>query len=1254
MESKRKPWQIFVDTGGTFTDCVAIDPQGKTRLIKVLSSSALRGKIVKSSPQGILSVAINWGETPDIFSGYDFYLLGLSRTKIGKISHSDLRNGRIYLKEKFDDLIAEGSDFEISAGEEAPILAARVVTGTPLDQPLPAVEMRLGSTKGTNALLERKGSRTAFLITRGFRDLLVIGTQQRPDIFALNIQKPPPFYDLVIEVEERIDAQGEVAQTLTVAECERITLALRASGCESVAIALLHSYRNSLHEQMLARHLAAAGFSYISVSSSLAPSIKILPRAQTAVVNAYLHPVIEGYLSRVKKHIPTGSLHIMTSAGGLAGADHFFPKDSLLSGPAGGVAGAAKVAEDTGFKKVLSLDMGGTSTDVARYDGKFEYQFESQVGDARLMSPSLAIETVAAGGGSVCRFDGMRLTVGPDSAGAFPGPACYGAGGPLTLTDVNLLLGRSDPAGFHIPIRESAAKAALKALKGDSPIDDETLLYGFLQIANERMAGAIRRISVSRGYDPVDYALLAFGGAGGQHVCHVAEILGISQAIVPSYAGVLSAWGIGHALISRFVSRQVLRPYKPEDHSLGLLIEAMKREALGQVEKEKRGTEVARIRSVSLFLRLAGQENTLEIPWEAGTEVNSRFRTVYEKLFGHWVENRMMEVESVKVVAVLEPSVIRPPNLSVKEFFSPQPDHYFQEKPVFIWEKLKPGSMITGPGLLISQHNTTAIEEGWTCVIDGEKQAILRKNTTVKTSAAASNVSSHSVVQLELFTNRFRVIADEMGAVLERTSFSVNVKERLDFSCALLDVYGELIVNAPHIPVHLGSLGVCVRKVREKIVIGPGDVVITNHPGFGGSHLPDITLISGVFDDKGECIGYVANRAHHAELGGKRPGSMPPDATRLVEEGVVFAPAYFVKAGVVQWENITAILSNALWPSRARAENLADLNGGLASIRAGVNGLRELCREFGSENVRLYMQRVKDYSAAALLEKMASLPQGVFSAIEYLDDGSPLVVTVKTGASEIFIDFTGSGPVHPGNLNANTAIVQSAVIYVLRLILDEVVPLNEGLMQRVRMNIPEGILNPVFPEDPAECPAVVGGNVETSQRLVDTLLKAFGLGACSQGTMNNLLFGNEHFGYYETIGGGTGAGRGFHGTDAVHQHMTNTRITDPEVLEFRYPVVLERFAIRHGSGGQGQWKGGNGVIREIRFRVPVSLTFLSQHRKEAPYGLEGGSPGSCGRQWVIRKGGEVEKLSGSDGIFINPGDIFVVETPGGGGYGRYS
>lgn len=1248
MNNHKPAWQIFVDTGGTFTDCYAIDPDGQHLQTKVLSSSALRGKFLRQTDFYTWEVSVDWGISEDIFRDYDLYIYSPQKVYLGKVQTLDISSGRLTLYTPLATPPSSPVDFEITAGEEAPVLAARIITRTPLKKPLPPVRMRLGSTKGTNALLERKGARVVFLVTSGFADLLHIGTQQRPDIFALNVQKPVPLFSQVIEVEERLDAQGNILKSLTPAEIDRIIAEIQQTGIDSVAIALLHSYRNPEHEILLLSALQQAGIKNISVSHELAPSIRILPRAQTTVANAYLAPVIRDYLNRVEQHLQPDSLKVMTSAGGLIGSKYFFPKDSLLSGPAGGVVGAAYCGDLSGMGKILTLDMGGTSTDVARYAGKYEYQFESRVGDAYLMSPSLAIETVAAGGGSICTYDGVKLSVGPESAGAFPGPACYGAGGPLTITDVNLLLGRADPAAFGIPVNIEAAQAALKQVKGTADIPDQELLQGFLNIANELMAGAIRRISVSKGYDPSEYALLAFGGAGGQHVCQVASLLNISRAIVPFHAGILSAFGMGKAVVERFVSRQILRPYSPDDPTLQPRIESLKNEALELVNREAAPGQKPEVRAVSLFMRLAGQEHTLEIPWEPRKDILGAFKDKYEQLYGHWVENRETELESIRVAAILtspQDNIILPE----PPLHNPEPDHHYGEYPVFLRDRLLPGSVVDGPALLISNHNTTFVDEGWACRIDANHQAILHLESTG--SSGGAGPSLHEAIRLELFTNRFRAVADEMGAVLERTSFSVNVKERLDFSCALLDEKGELIVNAPHIPVHLGSLGVCVREVRKVIDIAPGDVIITNHPGFGGSHLPDITLISGVFDDQGILTGYVANRAHHAELGGKRPGSMPPDATTLIEEGVVIAPAWLIRRGKPCWDEVMRMLQHAPWPTRSVQENIADLNGGLASIRTGVEGLQQMCRTFGTATVKEYMEKLKAYAAHSLRQRLSALPAGIYRAEESMDDGTRLKVEIELGEELVRIDFAGTSGTHPGNLNATPAIVHSAVMYVLRLILNQPVPLNEGLTREVRISIPRSLLNPEFPEDPGKCPAVVGGNIETSQRLVDTLLKAFGLAGCSQGTMNNLLFGNESFGYYETICGGTGAGEGFDGADAVHQHMTNTRITDPEVMELRYPVILEEFSIRRGSGGDGRWHGGSGVIRRIRFLEPVSLTFLSQHREIPPYGMNGGQPGQTGRQGIIRVSGKMEEISGSAGSEMQTGDVFFVETPGGGGFG---
>ncbi len=1231
-------------------------PGGELHRTKVLSSGALRGQLSDSPAGNTLSCAPLPGHGPGLYDGYTLYFLG-HPAETYRITASDAR--RLVLDRPVAPAVAAGAHFELTAGEEAPVLAARIVTGTPPGSTLPPLDMRLGSTKGTNALLERKGAAVGLLITAGLGDLPEIGTQQRPHLFALHIQKPPRLYTRVVEVHERLDAAGNVRVPLTEAELTRVTDQVQRSGIGVWAVACLHSYRNPLHEQRLGERLRAAGIAFVSLSAELMPAIKLVPRAQTAIVNAYLSPVINRYLDAVRSKMPAGStLRVMTSAGGLVGAGFFAPKDSLLSGPAGGVVGAAAVARPSGITRMLTLDMGGTSTDVARYDGAYDYRYDLRVGDAHLQTPALAVETVAAGGGSVCAFDGPVCTVGPESAGAHPGPACYGAGGPLTVTDVNLLLGRVDPGAFGIPLDAAAARRAFDALRqhAGETAADEALLAGFLQIANERMADAIRRVSVQRGYDPGGYTLLAFGGAGGQHACQVAALLGMRRALVPSDAGLLSAYGMGRAAIERLATRQLLRPLPEAD--LPAIFAELSREAAAQVTAEGFAPGEVSIVRQSLFLRFAGQDAALEIPFAAENDPVALFREQYQALFGHWIENRPLEVESAKVIAAARSAdpdaggTATPP-------YAPQPYRHqglfaggaWQTVPVYRWPDLAPGAQLAGPALLVSPTSTTVVEPGWAFRLDAAGNGLLhqaepavRRDEMAETSAEA--------VQLALFTNRFTAVAAEMGALLERTAFSVNVKERLDFSCAVLDAEGYLVVNAPHIPVHLGSLGICVRAVMAALPMEPGDVVVTNHPGFGGSHLPDITLISPVHDEAGRRIGFVANRAHHAEIGGKRPGSMPPDARNLAEEGVVIPPTYLVRRGEAQWESITQMLTAAPYPSRAVHENLADLRAALAAVGAGKAALLDLCRAHGAERVAYFMAGVKRYAAGRLRERLAQLPPEAYRAEEFLDDGSRLAVQLQVANGRLRVDFTGTAGTHPRNLNATPAIVTSAVVYVLRLLVDEDIPLNEGLLEAVDLHIPPGLLNPDFPADPFRCPAVVGGNTETSQRVVDTLLKALGLAAGSQGTMNNVVFGNERFGYYETIGGGTGAGPGFDGASAVHQHMTNTRITDPEVMELRYPVRLERFAVRRGSGGAGQWRGGDGILRDIRFLQPVSLTVLAEHRRTAPYGLAGGAPGQPGRQTILRADGTVEPLDGCGGAEMRAGDRVVIETPGGGGYGR--
>jgi len=1252
-------WQMNIDTGGTFTDIVATPPEGNSIYAKVLSNGSLRGRIISverlsGSDRGInLKIAHGWNTQQDIFEGYRVRLLEEPSIQ-GTVRYSHLAMGTLTINASVEDTQWSNREFEIFSGEEAPVLAARIITGTPLNASLPPMHLRLGTTKGTNALLEKKGAKVAFLVTKGFGDLMRIGTQQRPELFSLNIQRNPPLHHTVIEVEERLDQNGKVIQELTDGAIQQIIEKVKRSGCESIAIALLHSYVNPEHENLLAHACQKHGIPYISVSHALTPLIKLYPRAGTTLVNAYLLPVLKHYLQGISRALSRmgSSQSIMTSTGGLVGYQMFQPKDSLLSGPAGGVVGAAAMAKLAGIDHFISLDMGGTSTDVSRYHQRYDYHRETRVGAITMLSPAVAIETVAAGGGSLCGFDGNKLLVGPESAGAFPGPACYGAGGPLSLTDVNLLLGKLDPDAFQIPVSIQAAQKALDQMfEGYTEHQKQEALKGFWQIANEKMAKAIRRISIRKGYDPAEYSLLAFGGAGGQHACGIAEILGIQKILIPYEAGLLSAYGIGTAPIERSKSRMLLKPYDAVRAEIDQIIFQLKEETIDLLNQENISFQKINTQ-VSLFLRFLGQDHTIEIIYDTKHNIEALFEEKYRQIFGHWVENREVEVESVKILAsgiTHTQGYNQTPSQDIRPY-DPMAYKYIQHVPVYRWENLQPGAEIQGQAILVSHYSTVYVEKGWKLSINTFRQAymiheqpdIMSTKDTIASEAA----------RITLFSHRFQTIAEEMGALLERTAFSVNVKERLDFSCAVLDPDGKLIVNAPHIPVHLGSLGVCVRKVRETLEMGPGDVVITNHPGFGGSHLPDITLIAPVFTDRRELIGYVANRAHHAEIGGTRPGSMPPDAQNLEEEGVVIAPEYFVRKGNVRWEQMKKLFTSARYPTRLLDENMADLNAGLAALQLGQNMLSKLIETHGFEDISYYMKLLKRDARDQMRLALRQLDSGEYQEAEYLDDGTPLRLRMKIGKDKIVLDFKGTSDVHPGNLNANLAIVNSAVLYVFRLLVQKEIPLNEGIMELIEMNIPQGILNPGFSQNPGSCPAVVGGNVETSQRLVDLLLKPLKLAGCSQGTMNNVVFGNEHMGYYETIGGGTGAGKGFHGADAVHQHMTNTRITDPEILEFRYPVRLERFTIRRHSGGDGKWKGGNGIIRHYRFLEPMSVTVLTQHRKIPPYGMEGGSEGSCGKQYVIRRNGETLLLEGIQGIELGKMEQLIIETPGGGGYGK--
>lgn len=1252
-----KPWQIWVDTGGTFTDCIAHTPRGDIKRLKVLSSGTLKGLVVEQLSSQQLKVQLPWPVSRDIFENFVITFFDTKKTssRIGKVS---LRESVIHLKTSLRGRIKPGTTFEISSSEEVPVFAARLLTETRFKDSFPKIELKLGSTRGTNALLERKGAPTALIITKGFRDLLVIGTQQRPALFALNIVRPQPLYDFVIEVEERIEASGKVFKSLAQSALRKILKEIRKTDCSSVAIALLNSYENPIHEKLIKERLIEQGYRFVTASHEISGQIKILPRAETTVANAYLDPIIRSYVANIQSGLLGAKLKLMTSAGGLVNAANFFPKDSLLSGPAGGVTGAVTSAQLSGVNKIVTFDMGGTSTDVSLYNNQYSYRYESKVGDIKILSPSLNIETIAAGGGSICDFDGYKLIVGPHSAGASPGPACYGSGGPLTITDVNLLLGRADADFFSIPLYRDKSEAALdlliekiEASTGKKP-RKEILLQSFIQIANEKMAEAIRKVSVQQGHDPAEYTLLSFGGAGGQHACSLAELLQMKKILVPYDAGLLSAYGIGHAQIEHFEEMLQLKGLRAVEKSFNNNFQKLYYKGLAKLKKDGFKEKEVEISKSLIFLRFKGQESSLEVNFRKGESVKTEFKNKYTAIYGHWLADREIEVESIRLILSVKRIKLRDKRKSRANSYRPEVGSHakmfvsekWEKIEIYRWEHLLPGAFIKGPALLVSDNSTTVIDPRWTFRLDENNNGMLLNAATTKTRVTHSHEAS-----LELYSNRFTAIAQEMGALLQRTSFSVNVKERLDFSCAMMDAQGYLVVNAPHIPVHLGSMGVCVREVSKVLKMQEGDVVVTNHPAFGGSHLPDVTLIKPVFWKK-TLIGYVATRAHHAEIGGKKPGSMPADAKTLEEEGVIIAPTLFVDQGKIRWENLKKILTSGKYPTRLIEENLADLNGALAAVNQGDTALRLLCLQYSSSQVLFYMKALRQYAATLLQARLSSLVAKSYSAKEQLDDGSLLCVklTIRKGG-RLLIDFSGSAPVHVGNLNATPAIVQSVILYVLRLWVNQPIAMNEGLMEPVTIKLPTGLLNPNFRGETQ--PAVVGGNTEVSQRLTDTLLKALGLVACSQGTMNNFLFGNQRFGFYETICGGTGAGPGFDGTDAIHSHMTNTRITDPEILELRYPVRLERFEIRENSGGKGKWQGGNGVIREISFKERVEVNILSQHRIEKPFGLKGGTSGKSGTQKLIKRK-KIIHLKGMDGVVADPGDRIIIETPGGGGYGK--
>ncbi|MBK8040314.1 MAG: hydantoinase B/oxoprolinase family protein [Verrucomicrobiaceae bacterium] len=1177
-------WRIAADTGGTFTDCHALDPHGRESRCKVLSTGHLRATWRCGNLSGL----------PQLPNGL---LRGFS---IRSLTHPESRliashgeNGQITLDSPPPAEWHAGALVELFTGEEAPVLGARILTNTPPGAAFPPMQLRIATTRATNALLERKGSRIALFITKGFGDLLHIGDQRRADLFALRHEPRPIFHELACEVPERVSVDGEVLTPLDEAAVRASALDALSKGITKAAVCLMHGHAHPAHELRVGEILRECGFTHVVLSHQTAAFAKLLPRAQSTVADAYLHGPVQSFLNAIRTVSP--KMQVMTSAGGLKTADDIRPKDMLLSGPAGGAIGAANFAHRLGFEQIITLDMGGTSTDVARIAGRPGYRFTQDVAGMKLLAPSVHIETVAAGGGSICRMTHHGLAVGPESAGSHPGPACYGKGGPLTITDVNLLLGRFDPAQAPIPLDVNAARQRLRELH-DGTQSEEELLHALLRLAVEHMTDAIRRISIGEGYDPADHALLAFGGAGPQHACAVAESLGIRTILVPQHAGILSAVGLQEAI-----------PERLEEKEYRIPLSAFLDQSDPSSPTDPNTTRIAE-------LRLRGQDTPLQVEFQNAHDLPQLYREAYQRLFGYPPPaNREIELVSLRTVT-----------RSGKREFSAAP----------------PAGRLTSSAttttLIQDAFSTLVIAPGWSIEHRPGLGHILHHSTTP---------TLHHSLSRDLLRHRFHAIVTDMGALLCRTAISTNIRERLDFSCALLDPHGRLLSSAPHIPVHLGALGECVRAVAKAVAMQPGDTIITNHPAFGGSHLPDVTLITPVFNDA-QLIGYIANRAHHAEIGGITPGSMPAHATRLIEEGVVIAPRHLIRAGNSCFDEISTLLTSAPHPTRNLADNLADLHAQLAANLHGAERLKALAGDSLVEN----MLSILDRSAEVMRAQIERFDTKA-SAIEKLDDGHQIAVSLEKRDGRLLLDFNGTSGVHPRNLNATTAIVRSAVLYVMRLWLQEDLPLNEGLMEPLEIVLPVSMLNPAFTGDPANDPAVVGGNVEVSQRLVDTLIKALGLQACSQGTMNNFLFGGAGFGYYETIAGGSGAGDGYDGAHALHTHMTNTAITDPEILESRYPVCLRQFAIRRGSGGQGKWRGGDGVVREFEFLQPLTVSLLTQHRVEAPFGMQEGHEGQKGRQRLLRDGTETE-LEGCASFDVRLGDRVRLETPGGGGYGK--
>ncbi|MBI2893679.1 MAG: hydantoinase B/oxoprolinase family protein [Deltaproteobacteria bacterium] len=1272
-------WELAIDVGGTFTDCVASGPDGELLTLKLLSSGVTKGLVDDAGPEWVADPARS-AEPRGFWAGAELRVAGQIRRVAGRESDPV---GHLRVDHPFDPPPGRGTPYEIDAGQEAPIVAIRRILGLRLGDRIEPISVRLGTTRGTNALLTRRGARVAFVTTRGFGDLLHIGFQDRPRLFELEIVKRPVLFERVIEVDERVDAAGEVLRAPDPDRVRRDLEAARRDGYESLAICLLHGYAHPENERQVAGIAREVGFANVSVASELVARQGMVARAQTTVLDAYLSPVLSGWIATLRHSLGAGSaLKVMTSAGGLVEAGHFRGKDSILSGPAGGVVGLAHVSRQAGISQAVGFDMGGTSTDVSRFDGAFDLDLETEKAGIHVVAPTLSIETVAAGGGSICRFDGFSLAVGPQSAGSDPGPACYGRGGPLTVTDLNLLLGKLPR--FPFPLDRNAAERRLAELcaqivdgHGRRPIE---LAEGLVAIANAAMARAIRAISVHRGYDPAEYTLVPFGAAAGQHACALARELSMTRILAHPQAGILSAVGLRVADVRVFRERSVLLPLSDECIAeLGSVFRVLEEEAREDLSGQ--GVEAARIMAPrrTLDLRYHGVEAVLTLAEPADRAWGAAYEQAHQRAFGYLHDGRPIEIVAARVevagtdhgfsVLPRATSAGRPlAGESTTAWFAGEP----RETPVLSREELHPGDEVDGPAIVCEPTSTLVIDPGWHARVTCHDAILLTDRGRIAVSLvpgsnprACGSENRETVIRphpeadpvgLEIWSGRFASIAEQMGLVLRKTATSTNVKERLDYSCALFSGAGDLVVNAPHIPVHLGAMSETVRRiVADEPAIRPGDVFVTNDPYRGGSHLPDVTVVTPVHSS-GALVSFVASRAHHADIGGVEPGSMPPFSRCLADEGILIRSFKLVDAekGSRQAE-LEALLSSGLHPSRAVRENLADVAAQVAANRFGVQGLEALFERHSADDTLAWMQHLERAAASKMRAALGRLEAGRRSFVDHLDDGSSISVSVTIDPLGATIDFAGTSGVVRGNLNANEAIVTAAVLYVFRCLVDDEIPLNAGVLAPLSIRVPPGcLLAPPENEDPSLCAAVVGGNVETSQRIVDALLGALGRAAASQGTMNNLAFGDGSFGYYETICGGAGATPKAPGADAVHTHMTNTRLTDPEVLEHRYPVRLLRFAVRRGSGGAGRHRGGDGVVREMELLRPLRVSILSERRGPyPPFGLDGGEPGAVGRNLLWRAGrAEPELLTAKVALDLDAGDRIVIETPGGGGWGK--